>query len=139
MALLPTSVSCVGVANNQYLKVNDMWYVFLTAYSDTTKYQGLTFRIWDASTGTVYSATPSNSITFESDKVNGSIGNPIVFDATNGYIQNISLKEGWNWISFNVYSDKLSNPNELLKASMFCPISRIKCPSARSVIATGLI
>jgi hypothetical protein len=118
LAVFDSTGTCVGVANNQYLKVNDMWYVFLTAYSNYATCKGLTFRIWDASTGTVYSATPSNDISFASDDVVGSISSPIVFDATNGYVQNIGLKEGWNWISFNVASDLLSNPNALLSASM---------------------
>lgn len=106
---------CVGVANNQYLKVNDMWYAFLTVYNNNSKNDNLEFRIWDASTGKIYMATTSETITFESDAVKGSAVNPLIFDAKEMMVQNVAVDEGWNWISFNVATESLKNVQEILK------------------------
>lgn len=105
---------CVGVANNQYLKVNDMWYAFLTVYSNE-KTADLEFRIWDASTGKTYMATPSEAITFVSDAVKGSAINPLIFDAKEMMVQNVVVDNGWNWVSFNVATEALKNVQETLK------------------------
>ncbi len=110
---------CVGVANNQYLKTNDMWYVFMTVYGNSMTGDKLDFRVWDASTGLVYDAYSSETISFKSDDVKGSAMSPIVFDAEERVIQNIGLKEGWNWISFNVASELLSDPEGLFKKLNF--------------------
>ncbi len=106
---------CVGVANNQYLKVNDMWYAFLTVYNNSSKNDNLEFRIWDASTGKIYMATTSETITFESDAVKGSAVNPLIFDAKEMMVQNVAVDEGWNWVSFNVATESLKNVQEILK------------------------
>lgn len=105
---------CVGVANNQYLKVNDMWYAFLTVYNND-KNADLEFRIWDASTGKIYMATTTETIAFESDAVKGSATNPLIFDAKEMMVQNVAIDEGWNWVSFNVATESLKNVQEILK------------------------
>lgn len=106
---------CVGVANNQYLKINDMWYTFLTVYNNENKTDNLEFRMWDASTGKMYMATPSEAISFESDVVKGSASNPVIFDGKELMVQNVPMKEGWNWISFNVATESLKSIRETLK------------------------
>ncbi|WP_455586608.1 LamG-like jellyroll fold domain-containing protein [Bacteroides sp.] len=105
---------CVGVANNQYLKVNDMWYAFLTVYNND-KNANLEFRIWDASTGKVYLATTTETIAFESDAVKGSAINPLIFDAKETMVQNVVIDGGWNWVSFNVATEALKSVQEILK------------------------
>ncbi len=97
---------CVGVANNQYADKNDMWYVFLTVYGNEIRgSEALSFRVWDASTGTVYDAYCDSPITFGSNSIVGTASTPVVFDAEERVVQNINLAEGWNWVSFNVKSD----------------------------------
>ncbi|WP_298554848.1 LamG-like jellyroll fold domain-containing protein [uncultured Parabacteroides sp.] len=97
---------CVGVANNRYVDKNDMWYVFLTVYGNEIKGgEPLNFRVWDASTGTVYDAYCDTLVTFGSNSVVGTASEPVVFDAEERVVQNIDLTEGWNWVSFNVKSD----------------------------------
>ena len=97
---------CVGVANNQYADKNDMWYVFLTVYGNEIRgSEVLSFRVWDASTGTVYDAYCDSPITFGSNSIVGTASTPVVFDAEERVVQNINLAEGWNWVSFNVKSD----------------------------------
>lgn len=97
---------CIGVAHNQYTDKNDMWYVFLTVYANEVNGRGnLEFRVWDASTGTVYNAYCDPGITFKDNDVKGSASSPVIFDAEERVVQNINLTEGWNWISFNVQND----------------------------------
>lgn len=112
---------CIGVANSQYLKDSDMWYVFLTIYSNVNRISSeqIEFRAWDASTGLVYTAYPSLEIAFESDKVYGSASSPIIFDAEERVIQNIDLIKGWNWISYNVSSELFSDPANILQKAQF--------------------
>jgi hypothetical protein len=121
---------CVGKATNQYMQVNDMWYVFMTVYSDTTSINNLSFRIWDASSGTVYSATPSEALVFSIDKVYGKISAPIVFSANTGIVQNISLKKGWNWVSFNVQSSNLSSVSNLMSGLKLDGDEQVKSDAA---------
>lgn len=110
---------CVGVVNNQYLKVNDMWYAFLTVYNNKSTNEDLEFRIWDASTGKIYMATTSEVIAFESDAVKGSAVNPLIFDAKEMMVQNVAVDEGWNWVSFNVETEALKNVQEILKNNVW--------------------
>lgn len=105
---------CVGVANVQYEKRNDMWYAFLTVYGNQTVQDGLTFRIWDASTGKTYLADAGSVISFVNDGIIGTPAAPAVFDAKDMVYQNISLSQGWNWISFDVKSDALNSLNSVL-------------------------
>jgi hypothetical protein len=104
---------CVGVANVQYEKRNDMWYAFLTVYSNETTEEGLQFRIWDASTGKTYLADAGSLTSFVNNKVIGTPTNPTIFDAREIVYQNIPLSSGWNWISFNVGTEALNDLNSV--------------------------
>lgn len=119
---------CIGVANSQYLKDNDMWYVFLTVYSNTNRLAAnqIEFRSWDASTGLVYTAYPSEEISFESDKVWGTASAPIIFDGEERVVQNIDLIKGWNWISYNVASELFSDPASVLSKAIFAGDEQVK-------------
>lgn len=106
---------CRGVANSSYDKIGDLWYAFLTVYSNAVQESDLEFRMWDASTGKVYSATPDRSITFINDKIVGTADQPVLFDGKEMFYQNIALAEGWNWISFNLASPNLSDVTSTMK------------------------
>jgi len=105
---------CVGVANVQYEKRNDMWYAFITVYGNQTTEEGLQFRIWDASTGKTYLADAGITINFVNNSVVGTPAAPVIFDAKEIVYQNISLSKGWNWISFDVKSIALNDLNSVL-------------------------
>ena len=105
---------CIGVAHVKYEERNDMWYAFLIINSNEVSQNGITFKIWDASTGTVYLADPGISIDFINNSTVGTPAVPHIFNAGNMVYQNIDLSPGWNWISFNVKSPALGNLNELL-------------------------
>jgi hypothetical protein len=93
---------CVGVANNSYNASNNLWYTFLTVYSSTPTATSVEFRIWQASTGKIYIATPSQAITFANNAVIGTTTVPVIFDGSNLLYQNIALNQNWNWLSFNL-------------------------------------
>ena len=107
---------CIGVANNSYDRDHDMWYTFLTVYNNEKQSGDIEFRMWDASTGKTYLATPTpeRTITFVNDGVVGTAKDPIVFDGKEIFFQNLSLVKGWNWISFNLSNSNLPNVSAML-------------------------
>lgn len=105
---------CVGLANVQYEQRNDMWYAFLTTYSDNSTYSNLIFKIWDSSTGTIYQANAGKQIDFRNNGTVGTPVNPQIFDAKELIYQDIELSPGWNWISFNVASPTLNSLSDVL-------------------------
>lgn len=106
---------CVGVSNCTYDRTHDLWYVFLTVYGNDKQAaaDGLQFRIWDASTGKVYGATPDEPVAFRNDAIYGSDA-PVMFDGRELFFQNINLAAGWNWISFNLANADLADVNATL-------------------------
>lgn len=117
---------CVGVCNNRYYKQNDMYYAMLTVYSNDVNGSDLEFRIWDASTGQTYIAESEKPISFENNAVVGSPSQPVLFTAKDYRVQNITLNEGWTWISTNIASDKLSDLNKLLADGKWTSDDQVK-------------
>lgn len=117
---------CVGVCNNRYYKQNDMYYAMLTIYSNDVNGSDLEFRIWDASTGQTYIAQSEKPISFENNAVVGSPSQPVLFTAKDYRVQNITLNEGWTWISTNIASDKLSDLNKLLADGKWTSDDQVK-------------
>ena len=117
---------CVGVCNNRYYKQNDMYYAMLTVYSNDVSSDNLEFRIWDASTGQTYIAESEKPISFENNAVVGSPSQPVLFTAKDYRVQNITLNEGWTWISTNISSDKLSDLNKLLADGKWTSDDQVK-------------
>ncbi|MCP9610485.1 T9SS type A sorting domain-containing protein [Coprobacter sp. LH1063] len=106
---------CIGVANNSYDRDQDMWYTFLTIFNNKKQTNDIEFRIWDASTGKIYYATPDKTIRFVNDGVEGTPKKPIIFDGKEILFQNIDITEGWNWISFNLSNIDLTKVSATLK------------------------
>ena len=97
---------CVGVASPKYMKEYDAYYVFMNVYGESSG--NLTFNIWHAKTGRVFpqvvttQGTPI-TINFTPNQLYGSMTSPVIFSTESNILQqNIALKNGWNWISFNV-------------------------------------
>ncbi len=105
---------CIGVAHVQYEERNDMWYAFLIIYNNQTSVDDIDFKIWDASTGTVYFGDPGTSIDFKNNSTVGSPASPRVFNAGTMVYQNIDLEPGWNWISVNLDAPAMNDINKLL-------------------------
>ena len=106
---------CVGVATNQYIRVNDMYYVLLTVYSNNASHQNLEFKMWDASTGTTYVAAPAYEFAFKANTIIGTPKSPVVFTNLDLVQLDMKLNEGWTWTSFNVNNADMQNISEVLK------------------------
>ena len=96
--------TCVGVASPKYYSRYDAYFVSLDIYGNSTDAnKKVVFKAWDASTGVTYpTLSTSSNIKFSSNKLYGSMAEPIILSSNNMQEQNLDLKKGWNWISLNV-------------------------------------
>ncbi len=104
---------CHGFANITHDEQSGDNALYLTVYDNQVSGRELNFRLWQYSTGRELVLTPKQNITFENSVVVGS-GTPVRFDGGESFVQNFSLKKGWNWVSFNVNSPQLADFNSLL-------------------------
>ncbi|HEU4607371.1 MAG TPA: hypothetical protein VFS31_04625, partial [Chitinophagaceae bacterium] len=93
---------CIGVTNNTYNKSNNLWYTFLTMYSNDVANSNVEFRIWQAKTGKTFIATPSRTITFANNAIIGTVTAPVIFDGSTTYYRYITVNTNWSWISFSL-------------------------------------
>jgi hypothetical protein len=100
---------CRGVAQPEYLSNMDAYLLFMNVFADDSGEQ-MSFKVYDASTGNVYSNV-NPILTFSENAVYGSVDEPLIINTTNYIEQHIALNEGWNWVSFNVYADHFSDLN----------------------------
>lgn len=104
---------CHGFANITHDEQSGDNALYLTVYDNQVSGRELNFRLWQYSTGRELVLTPKQNITFENSAVVGS-GTPVRFDGGESFVQNFSLKKGWNWVSFNMNSQQLAGVNPLL-------------------------
>jgi hypothetical protein len=88
--------------------------VYLTIYGSTTEATPLFFRLWHYATGKTMQLNVSQMINFSDQSIVGTMSKPVVMNAEDMYFQQIDLKKGWNWISFNVYNAYLRRVNDAL-------------------------
>lgn len=105
-----------GLATPEYIPELDRYLVFLEVYSNVLSGENVTFKVWDAGTGTTYAGvnirvgTQTNlQIPYLANSLVGNAVTPARFVVTNDIIQEIPLNAGWTWISFNVLSPKFNN------------------------------
>jgi hypothetical protein len=109
---------CHGYANISHDAQTGETGLYLTVYDNQTSGRELNFRLWQYSTGREIMLTPNTegkTITFEKSAVLGT-DTPVRFDGSNAFVQNFKLLKGWNWVSFNVESEDLSDINKLLSS-----------------------
>ena len=92
---------CVGLCNNTYNTSNNLWYAYLTFYSNDLTNNNVEFRIWQASTGKSFSATPASVINFANNAILGTPAVPVIFDGSPLLYRDMAVNENWNWVSFN--------------------------------------
>ena len=92
---------CVGLCNNTYNTSNNLWYAYLTFYSNDLTNNNVEFRIWQASTGKSFSATPASVINFANNAILGTPDVPVIFDGSPLLYRDMAVNENWNWVSFN--------------------------------------
>jgi hypothetical protein len=101
---------CVGKTSPMISTVNgSQHYTFLTVHGNSAHVgTPIKFKLWDASTGNVYSVIESTingavqNFTFAADATKGTASVPVIHNASNIVEQVIALDNGWNWISVNV-------------------------------------
>ena len=101
---------CRGVAHPVYSSRYDSYYVTIDIFGDDNdEDEPVTFRAYDASTGTLYpEVQPGNDISFESLTLEGSYADPVVLAALDKIEQSTDLKKGWNWMSLYVKTDDMT-------------------------------
>ena len=109
---------CHGVAHIDYSELTGESRVYLTVYDkahedDSDGNKQLYFKLWRYSTGLEMLLNVTPSVTFVPSAVVGA-DKPVSMKAGLEYVQTFDLKEGWNWVSFNVSSENLFNLNTLL-------------------------
>lgn len=109
---------CRGLAHLEYNAIYGNYYVTMDIYGNNNeKGQEVTFRAYDAQTGTIYpevTMTGESVWTFAPPSLMGSFADPKVFNIQDKIEQVTELKAGWNWISFTVARDVMTVP-ELFK------------------------
>ena len=97
---------CVGVASPAYYQRYDAYYVLMNVYGNgEDANQALTYKVFDASTGTVYpvvTSTDAKAAVFNPDAVVGTMAQPNVWLTTDDIEQRLQLRKGWQWTSFYV-------------------------------------
>jgi hypothetical protein len=121
---------CVGVASPVYVKENNAYFTFMDVYGNSEHTgKNIRFKIWDASTGFVYPVVefgnPNRDVVFQPSAIHGNTDAPIAHNALNVIEQEISLGNGWNWLSFNLtnnnptlltqFKESIANAGVLLK------------------------
>ena len=102
---------CRGVAHPVYSSRYDSYFVTMDIYGNNENNQDVTFRAYDASTGTLYpEVLADNAIKFAPLTLQGSYGTPVVLTAQDKIEQLLELKAGWNWISLYVVTDNMTVP-----------------------------
>lgn len=104
--------NCRGVASPKHVHSRDATYVDMIIYGGSAteiaaSQRDLTFRLYDASTGTVYpvvmvtvpDSLPAKSFTYTPDATIGSYNTPVVFRSTSDLMQSVDLARGWTWTS----------------------------------------
>ena len=104
---------CHGFANITHDVQSTETGLYLTVYDSQANGRPLNFRLWQYSTGREIVLTPKDSIKFAKDAMLGT-DTPVRFDGGEDFVQNFKLQKGWNWVSFNLKSDQLSDVNKLL-------------------------
>ncbi|MFW5768290.1 MAG: T9SS type A sorting domain-containing protein, partial [Bacteroidota bacterium] len=127
---------CRGVAQPEYLNNMDAYLLFMNVYANESGEQ-MSFKVYDASTGNVYgNVTPT--LTFNDNEIYGNVEDPLAINATNYIEQNISLNDGWNWVSFNVYADHFSDLNTAFENLLYETGDFIKSQSLFAQVANNM-
>ena len=107
---------CRGKAYLQYISSTDKYVAFLDVYSNYVTPDTIDFKIYDASTGSIFVDITPDDITFSSDGLIGSLLLPETFAAYSKVQENHPLQVGWNWVSFHLSTVDTLNLSQLLSS-----------------------
>ena len=114
VGVFDTDGTCLGSAHIDYDTSTSESMAYLTVYDDKSSNASLTFKLWHFQTGKIMLLTPSQTVTFKPNGSAGTTKEPITLTAGDRYIQEINLVRGWNWVSFNVYSNDFRKGEDIL-------------------------
>jgi hypothetical protein len=100
-----------GEAYLKYDTAFDSYFVYLTAYSNVSSGEDVTFKIWDAKNGKVLIASinGATNTTFLQNEILGSKTSPTIFSGAQFTEQKTALNKGWTWVSFFVEDSRFNN------------------------------
>jgi len=112
-------LECVGVTQPKYFSRTDSYILFLSIFGKENA--DLTYKVYDASTGTIYpsvSVSNESAYAFAPDKTIGTYNNPVTFTTENAIEQDLSMNTGgWKW--FSLYAvPKNTNPSVVFKDAL---------------------
>ncbi|NEN24299.1 hypothetical protein G3O08_12370 [Cryomorpha ignava] len=105
-----------GSQNVEYIEAIDRYLVFMDVYSNVNAGENLTFKIWDASAGIIYSEVTPELIPFATNSLVGSALDPQIFSTNYQIETEIPLDAGYNWISHFLLNADSTNFNVLLES-----------------------
>ena len=127
---------CRGIAHPVYKERYDAYFVTMDIYGGNDSDKPITFRVFDASTGTLYPEVVANKdVKFQFLELNGTYSDPIVLTVIDKIEQTTELKEGWNWLSFYVKTDAMTIAS--LLASIAEDVEIIKSQNAYLSFESG--
>lgn len=103
-----------GVAHLEYVAPIDAYLIFMDVYSDGNANEAIEFRIWDASSGTVFADVLPINIAFNSNSILGSVFAPQLFSTDDKISLDVNLSAGWNWLGFPLLYDTPTDINRIL-------------------------
>ncbi|WP_298782320.1 LamG-like jellyroll fold domain-containing protein [uncultured Polaribacter sp.] len=128
-----------GEAYLLYDDARDSYFVFLTAYSNVSSGEDVTFKIWDGLNGKVLTASIDGlvSVPFLQNEVLGTKSSPVVFSGDLFSEQTISLNEGWTWFSSYVEDARFDNIKETFDGLTLAEGDQIKSQNLFSKYESG--
>ena len=92
----------VGKAYNTFDNTTSKSFVYLTVHGNSSMSgKMLSFKLWQASTGKVFNLRPSALQRYQNNAIRGYAPDaPVQFSTYAGETQQVSLNQGWNWLSF---------------------------------------
>ena len=124
----------VGRVNNTFDDISGKSFVYMTIYGNSQMVNKmLTFQLWQASTGRVFSLKTAAVHRYQNNAMRGYAPNaPIQLTVNpNVAVQQISLSSGWNWMSLNLKPMSPVVNDILVYEQGFRDGDKIKAPSER--------
>lgn len=113
IAAFNSSDECIGLCKPEYLSRFGAYYYMMTVYGNKNGDKTVNFRFYNAETGIIHpsvSVDDKYDVSFAENKVLGSVSDPLLWYPDDKIEQNIDLRRGWNWISFNIVgNDSVKN------------------------------
>ena len=128
-----------GVANLDYDQNYDEYFLYLNVFSNASSGEEITFKIWDAEAGKIRQATMdgASSYTFIQNEVLGFKSSPVVFENTSLIEQNLSLNQGWSWVSIFTQDANLGDLNALTNSMQLSDNDMIKSQTSFDLYETN--